>query len=97
MEELSEVVKRMRKKLELTESLLARLEELKKAREDVSLCEAIGEKTKEIDSLRTQLNQEVVEKFELRGKVRKLEVSSSKHELAAEDLRAKVVDLNDRN
>ena len=41
-----------KEKLELAEGLLARLEELKKVREDVSfLCEAIDEKTKETDSL----------------------------------------------
>jgi len=69
--ELSEAEKRMRKeKLELAEGLLARLEELKKAREDVSFfCEAIGKRTKENDSLLTQLDQEVAEKLKLRGKV----------------------------
>ena len=39
-----------KEKLKLTEGLLARLEELKKAKEDVSLCEAISEKTTEISS-----------------------------------------------
>ena len=69
--ELSEAEKRMRKeKLELAEGLLARLEELKKAREDVSFfCEVIGKRTKENDSLLTQLDQEVAEKLKLRGKV----------------------------
>ena len=93
VEELFEAVKRLQKeKLKLIEGLLARLEKLKKAKEDVRDYQREDNK----DSLRTQLDQEVVEKFELRGKVRKLEVSSSKHELAAEDLGAKV-DLNDRN
>jgi len=40
---LSEIVKCLQKeKFELTEGLLVRLEELKKAKEDVSLCEFIG-------------------------------------------------------
>ena len=92
VEELSEAVKRLRKeKLELAEGLLPRMEELKKVREDVSLCEAISEKTKEINSLRTQLNQEDMEKLELRGKVRELEVSSCKHKHATKDLKAEVV------
>jgi len=40
-------VKRLRKeKLELAKGLLARLEELKKARENIFLCEAIGERAK---------------------------------------------------
>ena len=77
VEELSEAVKRLQKeKLELTEGLLARLEELKKVKEDVSLCEAIGEKTTKINSLQSQLEQEHKEKLELCGRVRELEVSS---------------------
>jgi len=53
VEESSEAVKHLRKeKLEVTKGLLARLEELKKAKKGVSfLCEAIDEKTTEIDSL----------------------------------------------
>jgi len=48
VEVLFETVKRLQKeKLELTEGLLARLEELKKAKEDFSLCKAIVEKTME--------------------------------------------------
>jgi len=66
-----------KEKLKLVEGLLVTLKELKKAREDVSfLCEAIGEKTIEIDTLWTQLDQEVMEKLELCGKVRELKVSS---------------------
>ena len=97
VEELFEAVKRLQKeKLELTEGLLVRLEELKKVKEDVSLCEAVDEKIMEIDSLRTQLDQEVMEKLKLCGRARELEVSSCQHEHATEDLRAEV-DLNDRN
>ena len=49
---------------------------MKKAWENVSfLCEAIGKKTMEIDLLWMQLDQEVIEKLELCGKVQKLEVS----------------------
>ena len=58
-----------KEKIELTKGLLARLEELKKAKEDVSLCEAIGEETIGIDSLWLQLDQKVMEKFELHGRV----------------------------
>ena len=52
VEELSEAMKCLQKeKFELTKDLLAMLEELKKAKEDVSfLCEAIGKKTMEINS-----------------------------------------------
>ena len=43
-----------KEKLELAKGLLARLEELKKAKEDVSfLCEAISEKMTKINSLRS--------------------------------------------
>ena len=74
--ELFEVIKCMQKeKLELTDDLLVRMEELKKAKKD-TLCEAIGEKTMEIDSLRMQLDREVMEKLKLRGRVRELKVSS---------------------
>ena len=70
MEELSKAVKRLQKeKIELTEGLRARLEELKKVKEDVSLCEAIGKKTMEINSFRMQLDQKVTEKLELHGRV----------------------------
>ena len=64
VEELSETVKRLQKeKLELTEGLLARLDELKKVKEDVSfLCVAIGEKIIEINSFQLQLEQERKEK-----------------------------------
>ena len=98
MEELFKAVKLLQKeKLELTEGLLARLEELKKAKEDVSWCEAINEKTTEINLLRSQLDQERKEKLKLHGRVRELKVSSRNHEHMAEDLRVEVVDLNDCN
>ena len=78
MKELSEAMKRLQKeKLELTEGLLVRLKELKKAKEDISfLCEAISEKTMEINSIQSQLEQEHKEKIELRGRVWELEVRS---------------------
>jgi len=44
-----------------------------------------------------QLDQEVMEKPKLRGKVRELEISFRQHEHAVKDLRAEVVDLNDCN
>ena len=66
MKELSEAVKLLWKKLELATDLLAKLEELKKAREDISiLCEAVGERGTGIDSLRSQLDEEHKEKLEL--------------------------------
>ena len=97
MEELFKAVKLLQKeKLELTEGLLARLEELKKAK-DVSLCEAINEKTTKINLLQSQLDQERKEKLKLHGRVRELKVISRNHEHMAEDLRVEVVDLNDCN
>ena len=70
MEELFEVIKHQQKeKLELAEDLLVRLEKLKKERKVVSfLCEAISERTKKIDLLQMQLDQEVKKKLELYGK-----------------------------
>ena len=62
-------------------------------KEDISLCEAIDEKTTKINSLRSQLEQERKEKLQLCDSIREVEVSSRSHEHAAEDLRAEVVDL----
>ena len=72
MKELSEAVKCLRKeKLELAIDLLARLEELNKAGEDISLlCEALNERANDIDLLQPQLDEERKEKLELLGKVR---------------------------
>ena len=66
-------------------------------KEDISLCEVIDEKTTKINSLWSQLEQERKEKLQLCDSVREVEVISRSHEHATEDLRAEVVDLNDRN
>jgi len=102
VEELSEAAKLLRKeKLELDTDLLAKLEELKKARVGISLlCEAVGERGTEIDSFQSQLDEERKEKLELRGRVwgqtLGLEVSSRDRECLVDELRA-VVSLSDCN
>jgi len=71
VKEMAEALRQMSKeKLEQAEKHLARLEELHKANEDISFrCKSVCEKMAEIDSLRSQLDQERKEKLEFHGKV----------------------------
>ena len=96
VEEKTEVPRQMRMdKIEEAKKYLAKMEELLKARGDISfLCESVREKMAKINSLRSKLIQEVKEKVKLRGKVHELEESIRDREHVADELRAEVEDLN---
>jgi len=86
--ELFEALKELKKeKLELSEAFLEELEAINKAMEDVSgLHDIILERQLVIDSLWSRKVQNIKEKFELREKVRQLELNSQHSECVAEDL-----------
>jgi len=80
---LSEAPKKLKEKLELSDTLLEKLEALKKATEDASgLRDITLERHSVIDSLRSP----VKEKLELRGKVQQLELSLQCRECEVADL-----------
>ena len=84
--------------MELATDLLAKSEELKKAREDISiLYEAINKSGTEFHLLRSQLDEQRNEKLELCGKVQGLEVRARQCEQVIDELREEVVDLSDHN
>ena len=86
-----------KEKLELTEALLEKMEALKKVKEDASgLRGIILKRQLVIDSLRPWEMQNIEEKLELRGKVQQLELSLQRREHEVKELRAELVQLNDR-
>ena len=92
-----EEMEEMRKgKTILEVRLLRRLEELKKAFDDISrLQERVASDQSEIASLRAQINQECAEKMERKHKIQRLKNDLERREHDIEELKANVVCYNE--